>query len=130
MSESCRREIVLWRSKHISNLVSLLKLFSPVLSASRASDEEWLSFSEKTSPAAFLRAVRVSGKEAKESKGKKQGKKKPSAEGSSLPRKERKRTQAQTHGEYGHKKTLKYLYLRVSVKTATTYSPTCAVPSA
>ena len=31
---------------------------------------------------------------------------------------------------YGHKKALKYLYLRASVKTATTYSPTCAVPSA
>ena len=91
------------------------------------------SFSEKTSPAAFLKAVRVSGKEAKDSKGRKkerkerQERKKPSAEGGSLPRKERKRTQAQTHG---HKKTLKYLYLRVSVKTATTYSPTCAVPSA
>ena len=75
MSESCRREIVLWRSKHISNLVSLLKLFSPVLSASKASDEEWLSFSEKTSPAAFLKAVRVSGKEAKDSKGRKKERK-------------------------------------------------------
>ena len=80
---------------------------------------------------AFLKAARVSGKETKDSKGKKEGKKKPSAEGGGgLPRKERKRTQAQTHGQYGHKKTLKYLYLRVSVKTATTYSPTCAVPSA
>ena len=136
MSESCRREIVLWRSKHISNLVSLLKLFSPVLSASKASDEEWLSFSEKTSPAAFLRAVRVSGKEAKDSKGRKKerkGKKerkKPSAEGSGLPRKERKRTQAQTHGQYGYKKAPKRFRFRASVKTATTYSPTCAVPSA
>ena len=79
----------------------------------------------------------MSGKETKDSKGRKKERKKerkegkkPSAEGRSLPRKERKRTQAQTHGQYGHKKTLKYLYLRVSVKTATTYSPTCAVPSA
>ena len=72
----------------------------------------------------------MSGKETKDSKGRKKERKegkKPSAEGRGLPRKERKRTQAQT---YGHKKTLKYLYLRASVKTATTYSPTCAVPSA
>ena len=71
------------------------------------------------------------GKGKKDSKGKKEGKKKPSVErGSCLPRKERKRTQAQTYGQYGYKKALKHFCLRTSVKTATTYSPTCAVPSA
>ena len=50
MSESCRREIVLWRSKHISNLVSLLKLFSPVLSVSGCYGEELvLHFGENVS---------------------------------------------------------------------------------
>ena len=49
--------------------------FSYVLSVSGCSDKEWLSFSEKTSPGAFLKAVRVSGKGTKESKGKKEGKK-------------------------------------------------------
>ena len=62
--------------------------FSFVLSVSGYSDEEWLSFPEKTVPGAFLKAVRVSGKGTKESKGKKEGKKetgsrkrKPAAEG-------------------------------------------------
>ena len=62
--------------------------FSFVLSVSGYSDEEWLSFPEKTAPGAFLKAVRVSGKGTKESKGKKEGKKetgsrkrKPAAEG-------------------------------------------------
>ena len=62
--------------------------FSFVLSVSGYSDEEWLSFPEKTPPGAFLKAVRVSGKGTKESKGKKEGKKesgsrkrKPAAEG-------------------------------------------------
>ena len=70
-----------------------------------------LSFSEKTSPAAFLRAVRVSGKETKDSKGRKKERKKgrkegkkPSAEGRGLPRKERKRTQAQTRRRTDTKK--------------------------
>ena len=49
--------------------------FSFVLSVSGYSDEEWLSFPEKTPPGAFLKAVRVSGKGTKESKGKKEGKK-------------------------------------------------------
>ena len=101
--------------------------FSFVLSVSGYSDEEWLSFPEKTPPGAFLKAVRVSGKGTKESKEKKKGKK-PAAERGSLPRKER--TQAQTHGQYGYQKALKRFCLRASVKTATTYSPTCAVPSA
>ena len=34
-----------------------------------------ISFSEKTPPGAFLKAVRVNGKETKDSKGKKEGKK-------------------------------------------------------
>ena len=51
--------------------------FSFVLSVSGYSDEEWLSFPEKTAPGAFLKAVRVSGKGTKESKGKKEGKKEP-----------------------------------------------------
>ena len=49
--------------------------FSFVLSVSGYSDEEWLSFPEKTPPGAFLKAVRVSGKGKKDSKGKKEGKK-------------------------------------------------------
>ena len=90
-----------------------------------------LSFAEKTSPGAFLKAVRVNGKETKESKGKRKERKNPAAKrGSCLPRKVRKRTQAQTHGQYGHKKALKRFCLRAPVKTATTYSPTRAVPSA
>ena len=49
---------------------------------------------------------------------------------SGLPRKVRKWTRTQTYGQYGHKKVLKHFRFRTSVKTATTYSPTCAVPSA
>ena len=56
--------------------------FSFVLSVSGYSDEEWLSFPEKTPPGAFLKAVRVSGKGTK--KGKKESgskkKKRPAAE--------------------------------------------------
>ncbi|HAI04052.1 MAG TPA: hypothetical protein DCM29_13095, partial [Bacteroides sp.] len=70
----------------------------------------------------------MSGKETKDSKGRKKERKKgkerkkPSAERGSLPQKERKRTQAQTHGQYGYKKTPKRFRFRASVKTATTYS--------
>ena len=56
--------------------------FSFVLSVSGYSDEEWLSFPEKTAPGAFLKDVRVSGKGTK--KGKKESgskkKKRPAAE--------------------------------------------------
>ena len=64
-------------------------------------------------------------------KGKKEGKKESGSRKRKRPAaKERKQTQAQTHGQYGHKKVLKHFCLRAPVKTATTYSPTCAVPSA
>ena len=72
----------------------------------------------------------MSGKETKERKGEKAREeetvsrgKRPAAEGAETDAGADART-------VRTQKTLKYLYLRVSVKTATTYSPTCAVPSA
>ena len=63
-------------TKHnILKYTTLPGKFSYVLSASESSGEEWLSFSEKTAPGAFLKAARVSGKETKDSKWKKEGKK-------------------------------------------------------
>ena len=63
-------------TKHnILKYTPLSDWFSYVLSASESSGEECLSFVEKTSPSAFLKAVRVSGKGKKDSKGKKEGKK-------------------------------------------------------
>ena len=80
----------------------------------------------------------MSGKETKDSKGRKKERKKGRKEGRKETVSRRKRPAAEgaetdagaDAQTYGHKKTLKYLYLRASVKTATTYSPTCAVPSA
>jgi hypothetical protein len=70
-----------------------------------------------------------SGKEAKESKGKKEGKEESGGKKQFRlhycilnPNLIQKRTNT--------KKALKRFCLRASVKTATTYSPTCAVPSA
>ena len=89
-----------------------------------------LLFGENVSRA-FLKAVRVSGKGTKESKGKKKGRKESGSRKRKLPAAEgKKQTQAQTHGQYGHKKAPKRFCFRAPVKTATTYSPTCAVPSA
>ena len=80
----------------------------------------------------------MSGKETKDSKGRTKERKKERKEGrketvsrGKRPAAEGAETDAGADAQtYGHKKTLKYLYLRASVKTATTYSPTCAVPSA
>lgn len=85
-------------------MIPFSSCFSCVLSASESSGEERLSFPEKTSPGAFLKAVRVSGKETKDSKGKRKERKNPAGKRrSGLPRKVW--TQAQTHGQYGYKKS-------------------------
>ena len=74
-------------NKYIFSMIPFPGKFSFVLSVSGYSDEEWLSFPEKTPPGAFLKAVRVSGKGTKESKEKKERKetgsrkRKPAAEG-------------------------------------------------
>ena len=78
---------------------------------------------EKTAPGAFLKAVRVSGKGTKDSKGTKEGKKESGS-------RKKKRPAAETDAGVQTKKVLKRFCFRTSVKTATTYSPTCAVPSA
>ena len=73
----------------------------------------------------------MSGKETKDSKGRKKERRKETVSRKKRPAAEGAETDAGADAQtYGHKKTLKYLYLRASVKTATTYSPTCAVPSA
>ena len=64
-----------------------------------------------------------SGKGTKESKGKKEGRKESGS-------KKKKRPAAETDAGVQTKKVLKRFCFRTSVKTATTYSPTCAVPSA
>ena len=111
-------------TKHnILKYTPLSDWFSYVLSASESSGEEWLSFVEKTSPGAFLKAVRVTAREKRIAREKRKERKNPAAKRRSGLL--RKRTQA-----YRHKKALKRFCLRASVKTATTYSPTCAVPSA
>ena len=63
------------------------------------------------------------GKGKKDSKGKKEGKKESGS-------KKKKRPAAETDAGVQTKKVLKRFRFRASVKTATTYSPTCAVPSA
>ena len=57
----------------------------------------------------------------------KQGEKEGKKESGS---KKKKRPAAETDAGVQTKKVLKRFCLRTSVKTATTYSPTCAVPSA
>ena len=63
------------------------------------------------------------GKGKKDSKGKKEGKKESGS-------KKKKRPATEKDAGVQTKKVLKRFCLRASVKTATTYSPTCAVPSA
>ena len=135
MSGSCRREIVLWRSKHISNQVSLLKLFRPFWAYPELPMKNDSPFRRKRllphfwEPSGWaVRKQRIARGERK--KERKEGRKETVSRGK-RPAAEGAETDAGADAQtYGHKKTLKYLYLRASVKTATTYSPTCAVPSA
>ena len=74
----------------------------------------------------------MSGKETKDSKGRgrKEGRKETVSRGK-RPAAEGAETDAGADAQtYGHKKAPKRFRFRASVKTATTYSPTCAVPSA
>ena len=81
-------------------------------------------FPEKTPPGALLKAARVSSKKSKGKQGEKVRKERIRQQ------KEKAACSGNGHGQYGYKKALKRFRLRASVKTATTYSPTCAVPSA
>ena len=72
----------------------------------------------------------MSGKETKDSKGKKEGKKETVSRGKRSAA-EGAETDAGTDvRKVRIQKNPEVSLLRVSVKTATTYSPTCAVPSA